>query len=150
MAVKKKAKPGRGGSKKRSRFNISAKAEKYLAAAGVLVLLIAALALVVAFAPKIFKSDRRAEERELEQASRRAAVYDRLLKDGVILGEDPSRETIFVAKAKWAALMLSDQEKAAERAAEKMEKKRCFILDIATQEQLGWYTVSSGYQQSKR
>jgi hypothetical protein len=132
--------------RKLTRFPISRKTELLFAFLGVLVIVILAIVGMAALAPRLYRRSPRVTAAEKASMVSRAQLWERLLREGVVVREEKEQENIFVDEARWSALPFSDQDHAAAAAADRSGAARVFVKSAANGSQVGLYTRGGGYK----
>ncbi len=142
---KKKSKSGQP-----SRFGLSRKGELILAGIGAfIILVVAAFLLWLAVTEWILPKNPKEMAATAAYGAEESADWKEFSASALIVGAKPKNENVYVNAKMWGALNLGKREDFAEAAAFHYKLSRCFIYDAATGRELGWYTKSGGYNDSK-
>jgi hypothetical protein len=132
-----------------TRFAISRKTEILLASTGVVLLLVTSILLMAYYAPKIWGGKSQMTPIEKASVATRAKLWDRLKREGVVVGEVKERESMLVDASLWKALPFHEQQSAAAAAADRFDTDRCFVLDAGGATSVGFFSRRNGYKASK-
>jgi len=147
----KKKRRSKKRKKKLSRFNMSRTAELLMAGVGVaLIVGLGALILWMAFSGKLIKKSPEAVAKEKAETAQLKADWRTFSTSDLFVSAAPGRENVYVVGRKWKALFTGKRGNYAAAAAVHFGKSRCFIYDITTEKELGWYTKSGGYHDTGR
>lgn len=146
MATKIRIKAKKIRKEKFTRFPISRQTEILLASVGVVLLLVTSILLMAYYAPKIWGKGSSVSKVEKAALASRAVHLANLKTRGIVLGEIKERESLLVDIARWKALSFKEQQDGAAAGADLFPEDRCFVVDAASGEGVGYYTRRGGYQ----
>lgn len=150
-AVKKHAKSKKRRKKKLSRFNISRNGELVMASIGaVLIVGIGLIILWMAFSGKLIRKSPEAVAKEKAETTRFDRNWKAFAESNIFVSAAPEQENIYVSGEKWKKLFVGKRWDFAAAAAHHFGISRCFIFDVGSDKQLGWYTTSGGYHDTVR
>ena len=149
MARKIRIKARKARKAKFTRFPISRQTEILLASTGIVLLLVASILLMAYYAPRIWGGKSPATAVEKASMATRAKLWERLTREGVVLGEVKERESVLVDAGLWKALPFYEQQSAAAAGADRFQADRCFILDASDASAVGYFSRRNGYQATK-
>lgn len=147
----KKKRTSKKRKKKLSRFNISRSGELLMAGVGVVLIVgIGAIILWMTFSGKLIKKSPEAVAKEKAETTRFETDWKVFSSGDVFVSAAPEQENIYVSGEKWKALFVGKRGDYAAAAAHHFGISRCFIYDVGSDKELGWYTTSGGYRDTDR